>query len=172
MTGLAALAVIVLTGGLLAVRAGSGGRSNDIKLYQGSAVIGGQNVALSSLIGKGRPVVVNFWASNCPPCRMEMPGFQRVYDEHDGQGYVMLGIDVGPQTGLGTHEGARALLRQEAISYPVAYAEGDGLVLEYGLRGMPTTLFFDASGEQVARVVGFLPEAQLRARLAGLLTSR
>ena len=128
-------------------------------------------MALSDVVGHGQPAIVNFWASNCPPCRREMPGFQKVYAEHGGQGYRMLGVDVGPQTGLGTHQGAQDLLRQEDIRYPVGYAEGDGLVKRYGLRGMPTTLFFDASGRQVGRVVGYLDEAKLRSRLASLLAS-
>lgn len=164
------LAALVVVGSRSAVRAGSGARGS-IQLYQGSGALGGSTIALSALVGKGRPAVVNFWASNCPPCRMEMPGFQRVYDEYGGRGYLMLGVDVGPQTGLGTHEGARALLLKEGIAYPAGYAEGDSLVVKYGLRGMPTTLFFDQSGELDARVVGYLPEAQLRVRLASLLAN-
>jgi len=165
------VAVVALTGAVLAVRATGRDAADRIHLYQGETTLGGANVNLSALVGKGEPVVVNFWASNCPPCRMEMPGFQHVYAEHGGKGYLMLGVDVGPQTGLGTHEGARALLQQEDIAYPVGYAEGNGLVVAYGLRGMPTTLFFDASGHQVGRVVGYLPEPQLRTRLASLLAT-
>ena len=168
---MAAIAVVVVVGGAIAVRASSGGGGSTIHLYQGASALGGSSVTLAQVVGHGRPAIVNFWASNCPPCRMEMPGFQKVYAEHGGQGYLMLGVDVGPQTGLGTHQGAQALLQQEGIDYPVGYVDGDGLVSRYGLRGMPTTLFFDASGHQVGRVVGYLPEAQLRSRLASLLAS-
>ena len=168
---LAAIAVVVVIGGLVAVRASGGDGGARIHLYQGQASLGGASVALSDVIGHGQPAIVNFWASNCPPCRREMPGFQKVYTEHGGQGYRMLGVDVGPQTGLGTHQGAQDLLQQEGIRYPVGYAEGDGLIRRYGLRGMPTTLFFDGSGRQVGRVVGFLDETQLRNRLASLLAS-
>lgn len=154
----------------MAVRAsGGGGGGSRIHLYQGQAALGGASVSLADVIGKGEPTIINFWASNCPPCRMEMPGFQQVYAEHDGRGYRMLGVDVGPQTGLGTHEGAKALIQREGIRYPVGYVDGNGLVNRYGLRGMPTTLFFNASGKQVGRVVGYLNEAQLRQRLASLL---
>jgi len=170
LAALAAIAVVVVIGGVVAVRASGGGGAR-VHLYQGQTSLGATSVALSDVVGHGQPAVVNFWASNCPPCRMEMPGFQRVYAEHGGQGYRMLGVDVGPQTGLGTHQGAQDLLRQEGIRYPVGYAEGDGLIRRYGLRGMPTTLFFDASGHQVGRVVGFLDEAKLRSRLASLLAS-
>lgn len=168
---LAAIAVVIAIGGVLAVRASSGGGGARVQLYQGQASLGAASVALSDVVGHGQPAIVNFWASNCPPCRREMPGFQTVYAEHGGQGYRMLGVDVGPQTGLGTHQGAQDLLQQEGIRYPVGYAEGDGLIRRYGLRGMPTTLFFDASGQQVGRVVGFLDETQLRSRLASLLAS-
>lgn len=168
----ATVAVVAVIGGIFAVRASSGGGGGArIHLYQGEASLGAATVALSHVVGQGSPAIVNFWASNCPPCRMEMPGFQKVYAEHGGKGYVMLGVDVGPQTGLGTHDGARALIRQEGIAYPVGYVDGNALVTRYGLRGMPTTLFFDASGHQVGRVVGFLSETQLRGRLASLLAS-
>jgi len=168
---IAAIAVVVVIGGVVAVRSSGGGGGAQIHLYQGQASLGGASVTLADVVGHGQPAIVNFWASNCPPCRREMPGFEKVYTEHDGQGYRMLGVDVGPQTGLGTHQGAEALLKQEGIRYPVGYAEGDGLVQRYSLRGMPTTLFFDASGRQVGRVVGFLDETQLRSRLASLLAS-
>jgi len=171
VAALAVVAVVVVVGGAAAVRGSGGGGSERVHLYQGQASLGATTVALSDVVGHGQPTIVNFWASNCPPCRREMPGFQKVYAEHGGQGYRMLGVDVGPQTGLGTHQGAQALLHQEDIRYPVGYAEGDALVQRYGLRGMPTTLFFDASGRQVGRVVGYLDEAQLRSRLASLLAS-
>lgn len=165
---LAGLALVIVVGGVLAVRASSGA-GDAIQLYQGQAALGGDSVQLSDVVGHGEPAIVNFWASNCPPCRREMPGFQQVYAEHFGQGYRMFGVDVGPQTGLGTHSGAQALIKQLGIQYPVGYAEGNALVTRYGLRGMPTTLFFDASGKQVGRVVGYLDEASLRRRLANLL---
>ena len=165
----ATLAAIIVIGGVVAVRASGNGGGSRIHLYQGQAVLGSGSVTLADVVGKGEPTIVNFWASNCPPCRMEMPGFQKVYTEHGGRGYRMLGVDVGPQTGLGTHDGAKALLKQEGIRYPVGYVDGDALVTRYGLRGMPTTLFFDASGKQVGRVVGYLDESQLRQRLASLL---
>ncbi|MEJ2218992.1 MAG: TlpA disulfide reductase family protein [Gemmatimonadota bacterium] len=163
----AALAVA----GVLAVRARSGSEGPRIHLYQGQATLGSTTVSLDSLLGKGRPVVVNFWASNCPPCREEMPAFQRVYAAHGDEGYLMIGVDVGPQTGLGTHQGAQALIRRLGIRYPVGYAEGNALVVRYGLRGMPTTLFFDASGHLSSRVVGYLDEARFRGKLAALLAS-
>lgn len=155
--------------GVVAVRARSGTEGARIHLYQGQATLGSATVSLDSLLGKGRPAVVNFWASNCPPCREEMPAFQRTYAAHGDEGYLMIGVDVGPQTGLGTHQGAIALIRRLGIRYPVGYAEGDGLVARYGLRAMPTTLFFDASGHLTSRFVGFLNEATFRSKLAALL---
>jgi thiol-disulfide isomerase/thioredoxin len=168
---LAGLALVVVVGGVLAVRASGGSQPAAIRLYQGAQQLGvsGNSIDLADVIGHGEPTVVNFWASNCPPCRMEMPGFQQVYAQHFGQGYRMLGVDVGPQTGLGSHAGAQALIGQLGIQYPVGYVEDNTLVARYGLRGMPTTMFFDASGKVVGKVVGYLPEATLRQRLAALL---
>src|SRR3990172_6642334 len=72
-----------------------------ITAYQGQATLGGSEIDFSSLLGRGRPVILNFWAGLCPPCRAEMPGFQSVYAELS-QHFVLVGVDVGPFIGLGS----------------------------------------------------------------------
>lgn len=140
-----------------------------IALYQGASALGGARLALSDVVGQGRPAVVNFWGSNCPPCRLEMPAFQRVYDETDGRSYVMLGVDVGRYVGLGTEEGARRFLREQGIRYPAGASLDDAPLDAYGIRALPTTLFFDAGGSLVGRSVGYLPEDRFRDHLDALL---
>jgi thiol-disulfide isomerase/thioredoxin len=98
-----------------------------------------------------------------------MPGFQRVHDEL-GDRYVMLGVDVGPFVGLGTHDGARAFLSEYEIGYPAAYATDENVVRDFEIRSMPTTLFFDADGRIVDRHTGFLPEDRLRRQIESLLS--
>ena len=138
--------------------------------YQGQAVLGGDDVRLSQLIGTGTPIVVNFWASACPPCREEMPGFQRVVDEL-GTRFTLVGVDVGPFVGLGTRAGAEALLAEYAIDYPAAYAVDDASVRAYDIFSMPMTLFFDGTGRIVGRHTGYLSEARFRGAIEGLLAS-
>jgi len=138
--------------------------------YQGQAVLGGDDLRLSELIGTGTPTVVNFWASACPPCREEMPGFQRVYDEL-GTRFTLVGVDVGPFVGLGTRAGAEAFLADYGIDYPAAYAVDDASVRAYDIFSMPMTLFFDGTGRIVGRHTGYLSEARFRDAIDGLLAA-
>lgn len=165
----AAVAVAVVLWG---VQASASGGPPDFEMvaYQGHDALGGEESTLRSLVGNGTPVVLNFWASSCPPCREEMPGFQRVHDEL-GDEYLMLGVDIGPFVRLGTHDGARAFLSEYGISYPAAYATTDDPVREYEVRGMPTTLFFGGSGEIVNKHTGFMPEGQFRRELQALIAA-
>jgi len=136
--------------------------------YQGQDVLGGDEVRFRDVVGQGVTVILNFWAASCPPCRAEMPGFQEVADAY-GDAIVLLGVDVGAFTFLGTHEQARAFLGEYDITYPAAYAVDGQVLRDYEVRGMPTTLFFDASGKQVAKHTGFLPGPDLRERIEDLL---
>jgi thiol-disulfide isomerase/thioredoxin len=72
-----------------------------IVVYQGEDVLGGQEVEFSELLGQGKPIILNFWAGLCPPCRLEMPDFQEVYGEYNDE-ILLVGVDIGTFTGLGT----------------------------------------------------------------------
>ena len=74
-----------------------------IDTYQGADVLGGQEVKLSDLVAQGKPVVLNFYAALCPPCRAEMPDFQKVYDERKDE-FTLVGVDIGPQQFLGSRD--------------------------------------------------------------------
>ena len=63
-----------------------------ISAYQGQDTLGGNEVEFSSLFAQGKPVVLNFWAGLCPPCRAEMPDLQEVYDQHKGK-ILLFGAD-------------------------------------------------------------------------------
>lgn len=170
----AALAVVALVAvvGLGWPGASAGPDAPDFAMvaYQGEEVLGGERSSFHDLFDRGRPVVLNFWASSCPPCREEMPGFQRVHDDL-GDGYTMVGVDIGPFVRLGTHDGARDFLSEYGIAYPAAYATDAEVVRDFEVRGMPTTLFFDADGALVEKHTGFLPEGQLRREIEGLLAA-
>ena len=135
-----------------------------IVAYRGADVLGADELDFSQLIGAGTPVVLNFWAGQCPPCRAEMPAFQAVYDRY-ADDFLLVGVDIGPFIGLGTRESAIALLDELDISYPTAYALDSRAVQDNSVLGMPTTIFYDGSGEVVARHTGLLTEQAFEARV-------
>ena len=112
----------------------------EIVAYQTGAGLTGERMQFSAVLDQGKPVVLNFWAGLCPPCRAEMPEFQEVYDEYQDR-IVMLGIDLGPFTGLGSSDQGRALLNELGVSYPAGTTEDADVVARFQVLGMPTTLF-------------------------------
>ena len=113
---------------------------------------------------RGKPVLLNFWASWCPPCRRELPALQAAYAKYgDNIGFVA--VDVKQNS-----DAAAAFVREMGLTFPVV-VDSDGQVsdLIYEVRGIPTTIFVDAQGVVVARHVGPLDEAAIDAYLAPLL---
>lgn len=115
----------------------------DISLYQGGGALGAETVAVSEL--RGQPVVLNFWAGLCPPCRAEMPEFQAFADEYEGRA-VLVGVDLGQFFALGSEEDAVALLNELGVTYPAGATDDGNLVRELGVLGLPATFFIAADG--------------------------
>lgn len=115
---------------------------------------------------RGRPVVVNFFASWCVPCRSEMPTFARVAGDFDGQ-VVFLGVDHQDSRGP-----ALALLQETGVTYPTGYDPDGAVAREYGLFGMPSTVFVSADGDVVATRTGEMSETELRDALRDLFGVR
>ena len=97
-------------------------------LYQDSDVLGEGNLTISSL--QGKPLVLNFWAGLCPPCRAEMPDLQEFYEETKDR-VNLLGIDVGQFTGLGDQASAKALLEELDVTYPAGFTNYGGVMRDY-----------------------------------------
>ncbi|RME42281.1 MAG: TlpA family protein disulfide reductase [Chloroflexi bacterium] len=177
----AAVIVVAIIGAFALSRAGSGGSGSagtaagraiaaldfEITLYRGAEALGGEKLNLSDVLRQGKPVVLNFWAGQCPPCRAEMPGFQSVYDEMEDQ-FILLGVDIGPYVGLGSREDGKKLVQELNITYPVGTTFDPSTVARYKIRGMPTTVFLNADGEIVETHPGFLDTATLRSKIQTL----
>ncbi|MGD9049619.1 MAG: TlpA disulfide reductase family protein, partial [Anaerolineae bacterium] len=131
-----------------------------ISLYAGQEILGGQEVQFSDLLYQDKPVVLNLWAGLCPPCRLEMPEFQRVSDQF-GDDILLFGLDVGPFTNLGTSEQGQALVQELGITYPTGTTGNPDLVQNYQILGMPTTYFVTPDGEIVRTWTGLLTEDKL-----------
>ena len=103
---------------------------------------------------RGHPLVLNFWASWCPPCRAEMPALERVSRLLAGRvGFA--GLDTNDERGAGL-----AFARRTGVSYPLA--TGNAQVYgSYGINGLPTTFFISADGVIAGRQVGGMTQAGL-----------
>lgn len=136
----------------------------EITMYQGAAEVGGSTIALSSLWeNTGRPVILNFWAGLCPPCRAEMPDFQRLYDERGQSGFTLIGVDIGPFIGLGSRDEGRALLRELGVTFPAGTTFDVRTVRNYEILGMPTTVFITSDGRILRKHAGLLTRGQMTA---------
>ena len=115
-----------------------------VSMYTGKSAVGGAEIQFADL--QGQPIVLNFWAGLCPPCRAEMPDLQEFYDQHQ-EDVLLLGVDVGQFTGLGNQEDALKLLNSLGITYPTGFTTDSTVIREFGVFSMPTTLFISADGE-------------------------
>ncbi len=131
----------------------------------------GETVRLSDF--RGKTVVLNFWASWCPPCREEMPDFQELWDERGEGGsddLVMIALDFLVQD---TMADARKFVEGNGFTFPVLFDTADGAVADrYRVRGLPATFFIDREG--VVRSVNYgpvfrnlLPDGVAKADAAG-----
>jgi thiol-disulfide isomerase/thioredoxin len=118
----------------------------------------GAGVSLSEL--QGKPVVLNFWASWCPPCVSEMADFNRVYEEVGGDIHFMMVDLVG---GRETQESGAAYVAEQGFTFPVYYDLEQEAAITYGVTAIPTSLFLDAQGNIVTGTQGAIDEETLRA---------
>ena len=122
-------------------------------LFQGQDVIGPGNLTLSQL--RGKPLVLNFWARLCPPCWSEMPELQGFYEEYRDR-VVLLGIDIGQFTGLGSPKDAGKLLQSMGITYPAGFTDDGAVVHNFKVLAMPTTVFITGKGNVFRKWTGGL----------------
>jgi thiol-disulfide isomerase/thioredoxin len=108
----------------------------------------------------GTPTVINFWASWCPPCIVEMPAFEAVHRELRPH-VAFLGLNVGDDPGA-----ARRLAEQAGVTYRLGEDPDSAIFQAFGGIGMPTTVFVDADGMIVHMVASRLKAQDLRALIA------
>ncbi|MBQ3126854.1 MAG: TlpA family protein disulfide reductase [Clostridia bacterium] len=125
----------------------------DFTVYDGE----GNAVHLSDFLGQ--PVVLNFWASWCPPCKAEMPDFDAAFAEHGGEiAFMMINMTDGMQE---TKETATAHVQEAGYRFPVYFDTDYSAAIAYSASSLPTTYFIRADGTIAAYAVGMLDAASL-----------
>jgi len=118
----------------------------------------GNKVSLSDM--RGKPVVLNLWASWCPPCVREMPDFNEEY-EVSGEEVQFMMVCLVDGTSE-TRESGAAFIEENGFEFPVFYDMAQEVTGRYRIRSIPTTFFIDADGFIVARATGMIDADDLR----------
>ena len=98
---------------------------------------------------QGKVVFVNFWATWCIPCRLEMPAMERLYREFKGQGLVILAVNVQERPGP-----VRTFVRELELTFPVVLDSKGAAAMAYAVRGLPATYLIDRNQVIVGRAIG------------------
>ncbi|MBQ8208061.1 MAG: TlpA family protein disulfide reductase [Clostridia bacterium] len=116
---------------------------------------------------RGKPVILNFWASWCPPCKSEMPDFESAYKEYgEDINFIMLNVTDGSRE---TVETAKSFIESAGYTFPVYFDTGLEGSIAYGASSIPMTFFIDAEGKMVAYGMGMLDASSLAQGIGMLL---
>ena len=126
------------------------------------SLVGGGEFSSEEL--QGRVVMLDFWASWCPPCRDEAPALGQVYREYRDRGVEFVGINLWDNTG-----DAELFLQQQGHEYPNGFDDGGKIAISYGVRGIPEKFFLSAEGRIVRKFSGPVGADRLRQILDSLL---
>ena len=125
----------------------------------------GQTVSLRDY--RGSPVMLNFWASWCGPCRYEMPFFQELFEDMKWReaGLVILAVNIGESASM-----AGEFMEENGFTFPVLLDKTTEVAFRYNTRGIPTTFFIDESGIiQYIDIGAFRSKADIEQRLNVLI---
>lgn len=118
----------------------------------------GDPVSLSEL--RGQQVLINFWATWCPPCRREMPAMERAYKRHQDAGFVVLAVNVQE-----SEETIRPFVEEMGVTFPIVLDESGVVMRQYKVTALPSSFFVDRRGAIHVRRIGEIDEAFIEGTL-------
>ena len=124
----------------------------------------GQQLRLSDY--RGQVVLLNFWATWCGPCRIEMPEFEEVYTEHADEGFAVIAVNNAESA-----ETVQAFREELGLSFPLAMDEDGSIQSRFGIFNYPSTFLLDREGKVLSQHFGALTVEQINELVAGALTS-
>lgn len=125
--------------------------------------LSGKQVRLSGYAGQ--PVLINAWATWCPPCRAEMPALHDFYREHQAEGFTLLAVNAGEAPAQ-----VQSFIQQTGFTFPVLLDPNTTLLTELGIRSFPTSILVGRDGRVKKIHTGMLTADQLQTEIAPLLT--
>jgi peroxiredoxin len=123
----------------------------------------GETVSLADL--RGQVVLVNFWATWCPPCRAEMPAIQQMYERYRDQGFTVLAVDMQE-----TDAQVAAFVDEMGLTFPILMDRDGSVSARYQVKALPSTFFIDREGIiQNVTLGGPMAPAFIESQVSGLL---
>jgi cytochrome c biogenesis protein CcmG/thiol:disulfide interchange protein DsbE len=127
--------------------------------------LGGESLHLIDV--RGKPVILNLWASWCPPCKAEMPALQRVYTDYASQGLLVIAVNMTYQD---SRDAAAQFVAAHQLTFPILLDDTGEISRSYQLSALPTTYFIGADGKIRDVVIGGpISEAFFRTQAESLL---
>lgn len=125
----------------------------------------GETISLSDY--RGQAVLLNLWATWCPPCRAEMPAIQKMYEKYKDQGFIVLAINMTYQD---TPTAVEPFVQEYGLTFPILLEPNGDTAAQYELRSLPSSFFIDRNGIiQEVIIGGPMAEALLNTRIESLL---
>lgn len=152
------LALLIVVGATLALAACARSSSETVTL----PVLDGKVAYLTDY--DGQVVVLNFWASWCPPCRTEMPALQKFHEEYQDLGFVLLGVNFREN-----ESALRSYAEEVGISYPIVVDRRGEVAKDFQVVGPPATILIGRDGEVAHQFIGPIKLEQLDGILGPLL---
>jgi len=123
----------------------------------------GKTVRLSDF--KGKVVILDFWATWCPPCRAEIPGLIELQKKYQAQGLAIVGVSVDQASS----DTVKSFVQEMGMNYPVVLADTKVVTAYGGIAGLPTTFVIDRTGRIVKQHLGFTEKEEIEAEIKSLL---
>lgn len=111
-------------------------------------VIGGEKANLTDYTGK--LIFLNFWATWCPYCRTERGALQKTYEKYKDQGFLVLSVSIDRNDA----ESVRKFIEEHGITFPNLHDQASTVASEFGVRGVPSTIFINENGKAIGGVIG------------------